>query len=304
MNHKHSYDGFTFKIKDLPSIESIRKHSQLDFKALTSLSTGETDNSHFAKYRGLRIKHIDKCYHPEMFIRGSFPRYKGKTNYQNMSLEDSERAVTDLLNDFGVPGEATEVTKVEYGSNLFVPHEISAHRFINNIITYKGKTPVYKGYNNGGTMILFELDEYGVKIYNKSAQQGLSSGNMVRTELFVNEKEQLQDLGIYTANDLFSKHVTEALSKALNDFFKHLIFYDFDIPTKSLSKKQLALFLEYSKADAWSKLQENNPDLYRKKKWSFAKHVTEASGICWNQLFPDSVANEPSTLLLEAVLQD
>lgn len=290
------YDGFTFKTKDLSAIQSLRERSQLDFKGFTSFSSGEADPILYAKHRGLIIKHFDNGYKSEMLIRGSFPRYIGKTNYQNMTIEESQQAVADLLNDLGLPADATEVIKLEYGQNFSVRPEIPANRFINNIVTYKGGMPTYKGYDNGGMLVEFGLDEFGAKIYNKSAQQGINS-NVVRAELSLNRKRQLNDLGIYTASDLLSNQATKALQKKLLYFTKHLIFYDFDLPAKNLTKRQLVLFLEYCKADAWKKLQDNNPDLYRKKKWSFANHVTEASGIDWNQLFYDGIANESSKLL-------
>jgi hypothetical protein len=41
---------------------------------------------------------------------------------------------------------------------------------------------------------------------------------------------------------------------------------------------------------------QSNPELYRKKKKSFAKQVTKVSGVDWNQLLRESVNNEAKKL--------
>lgn len=155
-------------------------------------------------------------------------------------------------------------------------------------------------------MYVIDLNEFSIKIYNKSAQQN-THDNVLRQEIKIGRKAFLNRMGIYTMADLFDTKALSAIHEKLLDVDEHLIFYDYNIQVKDVPKKTVPLLLEYNNGPAWMNLMQSNPELYRKKKRSFAKQVTKASGVDWNKLLQESVSNEakklfPTELQVEALL--
>ena len=285
-----TYDGFTFHVTSLPAIEKLLEHPNLDFTGLVSFNTGQISPYVRAKYKSLFLRYRKQKNQPYIEIRGSFPKYIGQDNYRNMSLADTMQAAIQLLNELGLEADQLEISQLEYGVSFSLPPEIPVNRFIRSILVYKGDMPIFKGYKGGGMMIQFEKDDYGFKIYNKSAQKNIQS-NVARHELVVNAN-QLYKLGIYTVKDMFTKRAIKALEKQLLGVIQELVFYNADVNRKNLNTRELRLLLEFCKDESWAELHDNNPESYRKKKKRFAEVVTKASGIDLNKLFYDSVANE------------
>jgi hypothetical protein len=235
-----------------------------------------------------------------MFIRGSLPQYyTGMSNYTNMPLAKALEGIRALADELELDMYCTEVIKLEWGLNFPFPQEIAVNRFISNILVYKGKRPAYHGYEGGGMMFLIDLNDFGIKIYNKSAQRQAEDvhGNVMRYELKVNRKPLLNRMGIYSLSDLFDNRCTDALQSKLLESINHLVFYDYSIKAADVPPRNKALLLEYNNSQAWSSLMHNNQELYRKKKKSFATQVTKVSGIDWNKLLYDKVSTESEKLI-------
>ncbi len=288
-------DGFKLRITEPTAIKTILSNSSLDFRAEVSTSTGEQSPVHKAYYRSLRLKYLHSESKPVLYIGGCLPAYyTGLNNFKNLPWSQTCQAVRWLQEDLKLP-LSTAVIKLEYGLNFSLPSDISATRFIENILVYKGKLPDQERFNGAGVMARFKLAEFGFKIYDKSAQHKLHS-NVVRYELAANRKSYLNKAGIYTVDDLSKQSTLSTLQKNLVDAIRHFVFYDHDIEFSKLNRTKLKCFFQFKSAQAWERLMVNNPELYRKKRKTFATAVTKASGVDWNQLFHDNVKDESSKL--------
>lgn len=301
-------DGFKLRVNDNPTIQRIFHNTKLDFKSEVSHHTGEVSNIYKAQYKGLRFEYLNFPNRQTMFIRGSLPfYYTGLSNYTNMPLTKAWEALTALIEELGLDRYATEVIKLEWGVNCPLPEEIAVNRLISNILVYKGRRPSQYGYEGDGMMFLIDLNDFSIKIYNKSAQhKGHEHSNVLRYELKVNRKNLLNRLGIYALSDLFEEHCIHALQDKLSATIEHLLFYDYSIAPETIPARSKALLLEYNNSVAWTNLLHHKPELYRKKKKAFTDQVTKASGIDWNKLLQDKVKETSNSLLqvrIKPVLQ-
>lgn len=204
-----------------------------------------------------------------------------------------------LVDELGLYAYSTEVIKLEWGVNIYLPQDISVRRLISNILVYKGKSPSRHVYEGDGMMFLIDLNEFSIKIYNKSAQhQNHEHDNVMRYELRIERKSLLNRMGIYSVHDLFDKKKISALQDKLLETTEHLLFFDYDIKSENIPTRSKTLLFEYNNSGAWEKLMQNKPELYRKKKKSFALQVTKASGIDWNKLVHEAVDLEAKKLLI------
>ncbi len=291
-------DGFKLKVSDALTIHQLFHNPDLDFKSATSLKTGEISNISRADYRGLRFEYVNYPHRQTMFISGNLCKYyTGLSNYTNLPLYKALEGVQALREEFALDMRTTAVLTLEWGLNIHLPRQISANRLIQNILVYKGKKPAYHGYENGGMMFRIDLSDFSIKIYNKSAQSGDEHGNVMRYEWKATRKPQLQRLGIYSLGDLFNKRCTDKLQKKLLETTDHLLFYDYQTKPAVIPARSRAVLLEYNHPHAWERLMHSNPEVYRKKKKSFATQVTKASGVDWNKLLREGIKEASKPLL-------
>jgi hypothetical protein len=302
------FDFIKLKVNDLSTIERLRNNSKLNFKTEVSVGTGEEVSSvKRAHYKTLRFELIDYPNRTMLYIGGSLPKYAtGVNNYINMPITDAWQMLQKLATEFDLDMLTTKVIKLEWGLNIALPISVFVDRLLNNMLVYKGRMPSREVFKNGGMMYVIDLNEFSIKIYNKSAQQN-THDNVLRQEIKIKTKATLNRMGIYTMADLFDTKALSAIHEKLLDVDEHLIFYDYNIQVKDVSKRTIPMFLEYNNSPAWMNLMQNNPELYRKKKKSFAKQVTKVSGVDWNKLLQESVSNEakklfPTELLAEALM--
>ena len=164
-------DGFKFRVNDTPTIQKLFHNPKLDFKSEVSHITGEVSNLYRARYKGLRFEYINLPKKQIMFIPCSLPLYHtGLSNYTNTLLSRAYEGLRALVNELGLDVYSTEVIKLEWGVNFSLPQDISVNRLIQNILVYKGKSPSRHVYEGDGMMFLIDLNEFSIKIYNKSAQ--------------------------------------------------------------------------------------------------------------------------------------
>ena len=225
--------------------------------------------------------------------------YTGLSNITPLSLQEAWSAIKALAMEFELDMNTTEVIKLEWGLNITLPEDMPVNCLIRNILVYKGKTPSQHVFEKNGKMYVFDLNEFSIKIYNKSAQfKEFSHTNIMRYELPIHRKAMLNKL-VFILNDLFKKKNIKALQSKLLNTIDHLIFYDYSIRPTGLPRKTLELFFEFKNATAWEKLQKANPELYRKKKIAFAKQVIKYSDLNWNKFLKEEIKQASAKLLHE-----
>src|SRR3954451_25093123 len=258
-------DGIQFKVTNRDSIESILKNPKLCFKCFYNSCSGSPNNVvQTANYKSLRFKYIQP--RSVMHIRGNlYEYYSGLKNYENFRLHDAFEALQQIHDDFDLNIDQTEIIKLEWGLNLLLPENISARQFTNNIISYKGKSPSYTGYDNGGLLCSFDLGEIEIKIYDKGSQCGKES-NLLRYEIKIKRKSWFNRHDIFSVYDLTTPSKIKKMNALFIKIIHHLIIYDYRITPKNISPKDLRMFLVLNSSQGWSMLMERNPQLYRKKK--------------------------------------
>jgi len=287
-------DGFKFRIIDREIVEILLCNSQIDWKVKVSNQTGEMDSKKEALFKDLMLEcHNDAV----ILIRGNLHKYyTGLKNYVNFHINDAIAALKLLEQELLIDLSKVLIINLEWGLNIELPEAISANRYIESAISYKGKTPNYKPYPGGGLMRSFELEQAHIKIYDKGVQVKKSS-NLLRVEYVGKRKEFFKRLGIFKASDLFKTNCQQKLNAELLKAIDHIIFFDHEIMNQKLSRKDSILFNRFGNHLGWQNLIKNKPESYRKQKPSFRRRVTALSGIDWNKCLKNLIEKHSSELL-------
>ncbi|HRH50016.1 MAG TPA: hypothetical protein PLP23_14770 [Panacibacter sp.] len=287
-------DGFKFKFTEHSDVRTLFRHPLIDKKAFVSVDTGLVYDQYLnAKYKGIRFQYNDD---KEIFVRGNlYKYYTGLKNFNNFKVSDAIEALKQLECDLGVDFSKAEVMRLEWGLNIDLPSDISVNRFIENVLTYKGRIPDYKQYPGGGLMRTFDLTEFFIKFYDKSAQ-AKNLSNVLRMELVGRRKTFFKRIDIKSVSDLYKTSSVLRLQEELMKINSHIIFYDNEIETGTLLRKDMQLIADFNRPLGWHNLMKFNPELYRKKKPQFRKRITEISGINWNECLKEMITIHSSQL--------
>ncbi|MGB1042818.1 MAG: hypothetical protein ACPGU6_05450 [Tenacibaculum sp.] len=119
--------------------------------------------------------------------------------------------------------------------------------FLTFILFYRDKAPEFKYKKN---YVQFELDEFYIKIYNKSGQYGMSKHSL-RFEVKVKKMRAVEGLNIKTFADLTSDR-EQSILKFLLSKFDEVMYYDCTIRKEELSKLNIKKLIEYSNPNQWT----------------------------------------------------
>jgi hypothetical protein len=195
-------------------------------------------------------------------LKGSIHKYwNNGTNYNDFDLHSLKKALFDLFNKLDIDIQETRIHSIEFGVNINIPY--SCYKFLNSIVSYKGKPPLNFDYRNKGQLIKFELEHYIIKIYNKGLQyykNGVlptNDDNLLRFEIHVDRMQYLTNKGIDISNvsDLFDISILRPLGTLLNNVFIDIVCYDTDIDLKSYKPKDKEFILNCKNPKYWSEIK-------------------------------------------------
>ena len=141
-------------------------------------------------------------------LRGSLHQYKnyGEYNFNRFTFHELVSVISEISIKYHLDPEQMKIIKMEFGLNVYLP--ITAKSYINSIKCYKRKPFSIDTFKGQGLMIVFDLNEYALKCYDKGVQNQKrynTPKNLFRTEVDTIKKGFINSFGIYTLADLLVK---------------------------------------------------------------------------------------------------
>lgn len=230
----------------------------LDFETGINLKTGETSTKKTVDYHFCKITIYDsgivlftgsihKLYNSLKGIKA--PNYKEQNQYKGFNgnqftLNDILEVRNHLENLFNCQPQQMIFKNIEFGINTtpgFCPQ-----LFLKGLLYHKGKLFEYKFKEHFAQV---KHQRYILKIYNKSNQYAIDI-NTLRVELKIIKTEFLKQTKIKTFADIKENTLNKAKELLLKSF-DEVIYYDYTIKKKSLTKRQKQSLINYSNPRYW-----------------------------------------------------
>lgn len=259
-------------LKDIDT-EKLLTNVNLEFITEVSKKTGELSTKTVAKYHFCEITIYDSGL---VFFTGSIhklwnslnkvvaPNFKENKLYKGYNgnlfgLNDIVDIRYHLEQLFDCTPDKMIFQNIELGINttpLFNPQ-----LFITGLLYQNSSLFEFK-YNQYFAQSVHQ--RYIFKIYNKSNQYGILE-NTLRVELKVLRIKDIKETNIKTFNDVNCETLSKA-KKLLLKRFEEVVYYDYTITKKGLSKTNKINLLKYKTPQYWFKLSSKQNRLYHKRK--------------------------------------
>lgn len=229
-------------LKDFnPSI--LEGNTRLDFFDNIDLSTGQirTTNRNGKKitpyknefYNGLEFRIYDNG---RTTIQGSLHKFwnSGAHNYNDFNFSAFSDVLDTLKKDFGIQPEQCILNCLEVGINVTPP--IPTNDILDYCFLHKTKPFEYQKNSDEGKYKQCEHAHYFIKLYNKALhykKQGfIIESEIMRFEIKYKKMERVNNLGIYTLNDILNKGFGIFKNELLTEW-QNILFYDTTIVSNS-----------------------------------------------------------------------
>lgn len=233
-------DGLSF---DIPT-EAVQDSDILEFKRY--------GNGERANYKGLIITRDSlSC-----SVRGSLHKYfnDGKHNYNNYTLSDFIKTISDLESTLNINAEAIRIGRIETGVNLDIDMDVD--EFIGSVILFNNMIPVSTSQG-----VVFQFREYDVKLYKKELK---GHKDKLRIEIACKHKSKrdriIKEYATYcnTLSDLTNPKVWQAFGHELEFICDNLIIIDREgIDYTHLKPKDAELLTKGISSFYWTKKWNN-----------------------------------------------
>ncbi|MFA9188601.1 hypothetical protein [Flavobacterium magnesitis] len=230
-------------LKDFnPSI--LEGNARLDFFDKINTSTGEIKTVNHkgqkitpyknALYNGLEFRIYDNG---RTTIQGSLHKFwnSGAHNYNDFNFSAFSDVLDALKKDFGIQPEQCILNCLEVGINVTPP--IPTNDILDYCFLHKTKPFEYQKNSDEGKYKQCEHSHYFVKLYNKALhyrKQGFDiESEIMRFEIKYKKMERVNNLGIYTLNDILNKGFGIFKNELLTEW-QNILFYDTTIVSNSI----------------------------------------------------------------------
>ncbi|MFV0418712.1 MAG: hypothetical protein ACK5KT_08290 [Dysgonomonas sp.] len=160
-------------------------------------------------------------------------------NYNDFTFRDLMKVLDVLNQKLGYDLSQTTISTCELGYNINI--DVPAKEFIDrHVFMYKLKYPCYDPkYKEGMKMKKYDLENYYLKIYDKSLQFGLSE-HILRFEIGF-RSDELRECDVHSLADLADEDSLDLLHNSLMKKYNDLLILDrFDgFPTMSESERDM-----------------------------------------------------------------
>ena len=245
----------------------------LDFTTVVNLKTGEPTTKKVVDYHFCKITIYDngivlftgsihKLYNSLKRIKA--PNYKEQKQYKGFNgnqfnLTNIIEVREHLKTLFNCTPQQMIFQNIEFGINTtpnFCPQ-----LFIKGLLFHYGKLFEYK-YKEHFAQVKHQ--QYILKIYNKSNQYGIKN-HTLRIEIKILKTEFLKQTGIKTFEDITTNSLNKAKELLLKSF-DEVVYYDYTIKKKNLTKRQKQSLINYSNPRYWIyTLKPKYRDRHKKK---------------------------------------
>ena len=235
----------------------------LELPMLVSEKTGEIlKQTRVSKYNGLYFKLIPSKIHNNLIykeINGSLAKYynNGKHNNYDYTQSNLKETIQNLISNFSLIPEQTEIKRLEFGVNIELPENITAKKVLKAVISHGNKRFADLNIQNVKLGRVCSRTDYDIKLYDKGKQAKTGETNILRVEIKIKRLRSLEPYGIKTLADLENKTKTIKLGQLLADRFGELIFYDNSIDKTQLTLHQQIKLLTWVNPMYWGGLHRN-----------------------------------------------
>lgn len=241
-------------------------NKNLSFRSWIDTETGEMPkNNRHANSNGLHLSIINGDKGTFCNVRGSLPKYytNGETNAIDYNFSDFI-TTTELLNEnLNISPDKAILRGFEFGVNVLLPFDFS--NIYECVKSFKQHAPKTNIKTKG---ILFDFQQYQIKIYDKGLQETGKKSRLMRFEIAVNKMAWVRHLNIKTLSDLKNTEVWGELSKLLLSVWNEIIFIDKSLKYKLMTNHQQKKYLRFLDVHYWASLNRN---VYHKAKNQLSK---------------------------------
>lgn len=271
-------DNIRFKVLEREILEHhIKKTQVIDLNTSLNLFTGEESECPMkGKYFNMEI--VLSC--QGAYAKGSVHKLTnllkgGKAqNHNDLSFCSASESIAHINEVLG-GNQETSLTNLEFGLNICIskdPQQVLDYNLLmydneghNKDLKFRGK----------GDYKEFHKTDFSLKIYNKSKQYRLKS-NILRVEVKILSKRKLQQLGIFSLEDLHRIDIMNRLYSFLWGELQKLTIID-DFTKVVMSPEDKNSLNEYTNPHYWKKLSRDRSykvrkDRMRKFKALIIKH--------------------------------
>lgn len=293
--------------------ELVFNNPLFTFELVTKDENGEPYKNDYryrkweAKFEGFRIivkTHLDTNI-KIIKIKGSVHKFhSGGANYTDFDLNALKTAINRLNSIFGFDLYDSIIHSVEFGVNIRLP--FSCSDTIENILSYKGKSPIKKRFEGNGQLFKFKLSQYVVKAYNKGLQYSKNGfdlpdkDDLMRFEIHVDKMQYLtdKDIKIETLPDLLEIDNLTKLGKLLNYSWENMVVYDFRLNPEKLNPKERNIISQSNKSSYWSELKDQKtPKKYSRRLEKFRSILAVNSESDLHRTISDLISDKWNQLL-------
>lgn len=262
------FDGFKIILKNSNGL-----WKKNDFYRQISIGN---DNSELIKnvYKGKEGISFHEFQKSDLVImHGSFHKFfnQGLHNYNNFNYNNFKNSVNEIMNLYSIKPHQCALQNIEYGLNLEVEYDVNT--ILDNLLLHENKVPL----KPLKTDLRFKHQRYELKIYNKSEQYKMFDipNNILRFEKRYERMIDLNKHSIYNLNDLLNPNCLNFFNQELIRNWLKVLFYDFTINEKELTKKQISFVKDYKRQSYWNGLKPNRRDRHKKRLIKITKNHSE-----------------------------
>ncbi|WP_194294699.1 hypothetical protein, partial [Chryseobacterium sp. HMWF035] len=233
-------------------------NKNLSFRSWTDTQTGEvTGNNRHANINGLHLSIVEGKKATYCNVRGSLPLYftGGDTNATDYHFRDFLTTAQLLDDNLKIVSENAVLQGFEFGVNINLPFDTK--KLYECIKSYKMHS--FEQYSEKGKRMgmVFEMQQYRVKIYDKEMQVTGKHSRLLRFEISVKKMNWVKKLEIKTLADLKNKAVWAKLSKILLHAWDEIVFIDKSLRYRPMTNHQQKKYLRFLDVSYWCGLNKN-----------------------------------------------
>lgn len=250
--------------------------SYIDLISEVNAKTGELSNKSTGTFNQMKIKKYESGM---TWISGSLHKYYNQCDFNGNDLKfnDVKNAISQLSKDFEVNPSDLILENCEIGINIGLSFE--PNNLLNQLLFHRSKPftkPLVADYYQS------EKDRYVVKIYNKFSQythklnkpiddvlfQKIDSEliqNAMRFELKYTKMKTLNDLGVFTLQDLTNEMFYPMFNQMILEEWNEVYFYDYTFNDGSLKPQQLSKIKDYRNPNYWRELNPKDRYYHKQK---------------------------------------
>jgi len=170
-------------------------------------------------------------------------------NYNDFTFSDLLKVLDILKDKLNYDLSQTKITICEFGLNVIL--DVPPKEFLErHVLMYKLRYPCYNPkYKDTMKIIKCELENYYLKIYDKSLQFGLSE-NILRYEIGF-KSDELKECDILSLEDLRDEDKLESLYNSSMKKYDDLLILDSYNGNLKMSEKEKHKMVDYTNPQFW-----------------------------------------------------